>query len=96
MQLAEFTENHDSQELIEKISDEIFRRRMVSPAIFVLEMYKPLYGLMREGANFAAPILMPLLGAKLYRDAFNILQSSSEIEKLIQSLEARMESKSGS
>ncbi len=73
--------------ILSKISHEIVRRRLASPAVFVLEMYKPLIGLFREGVTVAAPLLYPLVGSNLYGAACEVLKSQDEVEKLIVAIE---------
>lgn len=73
--------------ILSRISEEVVRRRMSSPAVFVLEMYKPLIGLFREGVTVAAPLLYPLVGGKFYNAACEVLKSSDEVEKLIVAIE---------
>lgn len=73
------------------ISAEIMRRKLSAPAIFVLEMYKPLVGLFREGAIMAAPLLYPLVGSRLYGNLCKLLESPENLEALIVELEKGVE-----
>ena len=86
MNLACSSEKYPHSE-ISAISSEIIRRRLCAPAIFVLEMYKPVVGLLREGAIFAAPLLYPFVGASLYGNLCKLLESPDNIEALIVELE---------
>lgn len=69
------------------ICHEIRRRRLTAPAIFILEMYKPILGVLREGAIFAAPLLYPLVGGTLYGNLCKLLESPDQIESIIVELE---------
>jgi hypothetical protein len=91
----DITNQNNSAELVTKIAAEISRRKLIAPAIFALEMYKPIYGLFREGAVASAPILYPLVGGNLYNALCSLLNSSENIESLILKLESLRESSHG-
>lgn len=91
----DITNQQDPAQLISKIAAEISRRRLIAPAIFALEMYKPMYGMFREGAVASAPILYPLVGSNLYNALCSLLNSSENIESLILKLENLRESGHG-
>lgn len=72
---------------IDIVAAEIMKRRLSAPAIFILEMYKPLVGLMREVSSFVSPLLLPLVGTRLLSVASRILESNDSVESLILKLE---------
>jgi hypothetical protein len=74
-------------EEIDIVAAEIIKRRLAAPAIFILEMYKPLMGLMREVASFIRPLLLPLVGSRLVGVTSKILESTDSVEDLILKLE---------
>ncbi|GEM_PF-2484676 len=79
--------------LTDQVADGIVKRGLAVPAIFLLEMNKPLAGLFREGASIAAPLLSPLflsiVGSKFLKEATSILGTKDGIESLIKEIEAR-------
>ncbi len=72
---------------LDLVASEIAKRRMLAPAIFVLEMYKPLLGVFRESCTFVSPLLTPLVGSQLVNLFSKILESSHSVESLILRLE---------
>ncbi|MDZ4786230.1 MAG: hypothetical protein SGJ02_09160 [bacterium] len=73
------------------LAEEIAKRRLSVPAIFILEMYKPLFGIFREATIISYPLLVPIVGAKLYKVSLTLLSSQDKIEELIKLIEAREE-----
>lgn len=69
--------------------DAIARRRVIGPAIFLLEMGKPLIGCMRELYTASEPLVRPFFGPVLGPAVERALRSSDETERLIQLLEQR-------
>lgn len=70
-----------------RLAKGIEERGMVTPAIFVLEMYKPLTTVAHAGVLFCSPLLFPLVGGKLLGEMQKVLESRNHIEMLIQELE---------
>jgi hypothetical protein len=74
-------------ETIEQLADAIRRRRMVIPAIFMLELCKPLTGCLRE-LNASLESLQSLLfGRELLPALKTLLTSVDHVESLIGLLE---------
>jgi len=75
---------------LEDIAQSLRRRRMVEPAIFILELTKPLVGCMRELYGLSEPLQRALFGRDHDVPAIRDLLSSSErVEELIRMLESR-------
>ena len=89
MQVVESTGNHsESSGLdLEHLAREVTRRGFGVPAIFVLEMYKPLMSLAHAGVAVGAPLLLPIFGSTMYRSALQLLESPEQIEDLIRRIE---------
>lgn len=60
---------------------------MVEPAIFLLEMSKPLVGCMRELYGISEPLIHTLFGSSLTPAVRRALASSDDAEAFIQLLE---------
>lgn len=73
---------------LEDIAESLRRRGLVEPAIFVLELTKPLVGCMRELYGMSEPLQRALFGRDHDLPAMRKLLSSSErVEDLIRILE---------
>lgn len=76
----------------EDIAESLQRRRLVEPAIFLLELTKPLVGCMRELYGISEPMQRLLFGREYAPVIREILSSSEEVEKLIVLLESTRDS----
>lgn len=76
-----------NHELIDSVAGAIARRGLCEPAIFVLELSKPLVGCMRELCAVGEPIAAALLGGAWGPKLREVLASSESVEALIQRLE---------
>lgn len=74
---------------LKHVAEAIHRRGFAVPAIFFLEMYKPLVGCCREFLVMIEPIAIALVGKTGTGQLKEVLSSSSHIEELIQLLEFR-------
>ncbi len=61
---------------------------MVEPAIFFLELSKPLVGCMRELYGMSEPLARALFGTKLSPAVATMLSSAEHVEHLIVMLES--------
>ncbi len=80
----------DDQSLqsLQSLAHSIRRRRMVEPAIFFLELSKPLVGCMRELYGMSEPLVRTLFGAKTSPALGAMLSSAEHVERLIVMLES--------
>lgn len=69
------------------IANKINQRGLSVPAIFLLEMLKPLVFLGLSGAQAATPFLKMVLGVSQTEQLIELLSSRQHIEDLIQSIE---------
>jgi len=74
-------------ETIEHLACSIKARRLVAPAIFMLELSKPLVGCMRELYSMSESLQNLLFGSELVPAAKDLLSSPKRIEDLIVLLE---------
>lgn len=70
-------------ELLREIAGEISKRGMDIPAIFFLEMYKPMTGLLNAGLDASAPIVESIFGWSKFNFAQRVFGSRDNVEKLI-------------
>jgi len=73
---------------VKPLIDAIVNRRLVDPAIFLLEMSKPLVGCLREAYAFGEPLIQLLVGPTLASAMRGVLTSSDEVERVVSLLEA--------
>ncbi len=72
---------------LNKIARAIHNRKMNMPAIFMLEMYKPLSKLFSVFSVAISPIAIPLVGSKLASSLTELFDDRNNIEELICLLE---------
>lgn len=74
---------------LQSLADAIVRRGLREPAIFMLELCKPLVGCMRELYGVGEPILRTVVGSERAPQLRDVLESSDRVEQLIERLEQR-------
>lgn len=83
--------NEEIDELISRIVTRVRRYRMETPAIFALEMHKPLAHVGATMALTASPMLIPFLGFDAFDDYSQLLSKRENWERLITELERSRE-----
>ena len=78
--------------ILNNCAERVCRLGLAVPAIFFLEMHKPLTGLAHSASVMAEPILGPLLGMHRVKDLSALLEERENVEKLIQLIEKRQKS----
>lgn len=81
---------YSKEELRNYLTELVVSRGLAMPAIFTLEMYKPLQSLFLNSTHLSAPLMIPLFGLKNYKLLLGVLESKNEIELLIQSIEFKL------
>jgi hypothetical protein len=74
---------------LEQLAETLIERRMAAPAIFMLELCKPLVGCARELYDATESLQRVLLGQQLMPAIREVLSSSERVEELIGLLEQR-------
>lgn len=77
------------QQRLAALAEEIVTRRLSAPAIFLLELSKPLCGLAEAAGQVSLPILAALVGQGRSQELLNFLSSRDNIERLICLIEDR-------
>lgn len=75
------------QSLVDRLAKEIKTRKLEAPAILLLEMHKPLAGLIGHGMVATAPFFAPFVGFDNVNDYSRLLGNRRSMEHLIQALE---------
>jgi hypothetical protein len=75
--------------MIEDLAAFLVDRGLAVPSIFILEMQKPLCGLLRAGGTSILPIIGSLLGRARCENVLALFGSAAQVEALISTIEAR-------
>ncbi|NIA18490.1 MAG: hypothetical protein GWO85_00170 [Simkaniaceae bacterium] len=78
----------DDMQFIQRIAKKIYNTGLVTPAIFFLEMNKPLALLGSHAAIFFGPIVNAFIQADGYYRAAEIFEEPNHVELLIRALES--------
>ena len=77
------------REVLTRLADEVARRRMAVPAIFVLESIRPLNFLASQGLIFFEPIVRTMLSVKNYDVFARAIERRENVEWLVRYLEEK-------
>jgi len=83
----------EQDKLIEKIADGVVKRGMDTPAIFFLEMHKPLTFFASQGLIVLSPFVGPFVGIENVRIVSKLLEKRENVERLIQRIEELAEAR---
>jgi hypothetical protein len=83
----ELTEQ-ETNELLDNLASQILKRKLEAPAIMFLEMNKPISRIAGNASIVFMPFLAPIVGAQNVHNYGRLLMNSSNVESLIQRLEA--------
>ncbi|MGC8833878.1 MAG: hypothetical protein ACP5R4_07455 [Armatimonadota bacterium] len=79
--------SYDAGSLIEIVARKVVERRLEVPAVFFLEMNKPLSFIVGQSLLVAMPFLAPLLGFQRVEQLSALLQDRENVDRLIQRIE---------
>ena len=77
------------EELIDRLADWITRQRLVTPAVFLLEVNKPFSFLGSQMLRVIQPLLGPALGYEQIGAYARLLEDRTNVERLLANLESR-------
>ncbi len=79
---------HDERmECIESLASIVCARGFEAPAVFVLEMYRPLTRTLYAVSIACMPLFVPIFGMKLAKMAIAVLESPEHVQMLIDQIE---------
>lgn len=81
------------QSQLEPIADRIYKAGLAVPAIFMLELHKPLTSIIHTSVSLGAPFVEPFVGSSRYGAISQFFESRESAEQLIQLLEAKLGSR---
>ena len=79
----------ETESIVEKAASDIVRRGLVTPAIIMLESFKPLAGVMGQASVAFAPFALPLVGFDRYADLSRLISQRGNVERLLQRIEEK-------
>ena len=74
-------------ELLQKIADQVVKRKLTVPAIMFLESVKPLSFIGSQGLVFFQPIVQAVLNRKEYDEITLMMEQRENVEKLLVEIE---------
>ncbi len=78
----------ETKDLLDNLAEQIRKRRLEAPAIMFLEMNKPISRIAGNAMIVFSPFLAPIVGTQNVHNYSRLLMNSSNVESLIQRLEA--------
>lgn len=78
----------EQQAVTTRIANEIRKRGLETPAILMLEMHRPLYGVASQALLAFSPFTAPLFGLQNVRDFSRLLGNREAMDLLIQKIES--------
>jgi hypothetical protein len=82
---AEPTE--DQKPVVEKVCQEVIRRRMATPALIMLETFRPLNFVGSQVLHFFHPIVSAILTTEAYKHFTEFLERRGSVDYLCQRIE---------
>ena len=79
--------------LLDKIENEIRKRKLEVPAIMFFEMHKPLANIAGNLAIATSPFIIPIIGYQNLNDYSRLLSKRDNVDKLLMRLEQKPESR---
>lgn len=83
---AELTDE-ERDRWLERMAEEVVRRRMETPAVMALEMHRPLAFLGSQAVIVATPFIAPFVGPENVLKFSRLMQERGNIERLIDRIE---------
>lgn len=79
--------NEERNELIETVAEQVRKRGMTVPAVFFLEMHKPLGYIAGQTLIFGSGFLAPLVGPQNLQKWAKLIENPDDVERLIRRIE---------
>lgn len=80
---------NSTTEPLSSLADSIIRRGLAAPAVFMLELHKPISTLLSFGFQTVDPLLRAIFGGRSIDSIEEVLSSRDSIEQLIILIEER-------
>jgi 2-polyprenyl-6-methoxyphenol hydroxylase-like FAD-dependent oxidoreductase len=73
--------------LLDRIAAQVVRRGMVTPAVFFLEMNRPVGFLAGQATHVLTPFLAALIGLETVRKLAHLLEDPANVDRLLERIE---------
>ena len=83
----------EREALVDRVAEAVVRRGLQTPAVFALEIHRPVSFVASQGLIVLGPLLGPLLGLERMQNASRLLREPDGIEALIRRIEERAEAR---
>src|SRR5438876_3514127 len=77
----------DAEALLDRIAAEVMRRGLAAPAVFFLELNRPLAFLAGQATHVLVPFLAPLVGLGRMQEVARMLNDPRNIDRLLERIE---------
>ena len=84
----ERSREEEERELIDTLARKILEKGLETPAVFFLEVSKPLSFVASQAMIFLGPLVQAVLPWKNYRKTAELFEKRENVERLIQAIEA--------
>ena len=84
---AEELTEEQTEALIDKMANEICKRKMQTPAIMMLEMHKPVASFAAQASVVFAPFAIPFVGFDMFNDYSRLASKRENVERLLLRIE---------
>ena len=73
--------------LLDRVAEQVVRRGLVTPAVFFLELHRPLSFLAGQATHALQPFLAPLFGYETVQRLARLLEDPANVDRLLERLE---------
>src|SRR5947209_8858441 len=77
----------EAEALLDRVAAEVVRRGMVTPAVFFIELNRPLSFLAGQTLHVLFPFLAPLVGVAMARQLAELLEDPATVDRLLEKIE---------
>lgn len=87
--------DQEKNDLIERLANEVLKRKLETPAVIFLEMNRPLSRITANAMIVFSPFLAPIVGTQNVHNYSRLLMDPANVETLIQRIESGATAKLG-
>jgi hypothetical protein len=81
------TEDPALDPLLDRVATQVVRRGLVTPAVFFLELHRPLSFLAGQATHALQPFLAPLFGYETVQRLARLLEDPANVDRLLDRIE---------
>jgi hypothetical protein len=73
--------------VVDRVAEQVVRRGLVTPALFFLELHRPLSFLAGQATHALQPFLAPLFGYQTVQRLARLLEDPANVDRLLERIE---------